>query len=60
VLFSRPRSHDAHASGKAIVRSAYGLEPLRLVEVNIETGTITAVASPPAHVRWGEISTPLF
>jgi len=60
VLFSRVRSHEAHASGKAIVRSAYGLDPLRLVEVNIETGTITAAVSPPAHVRWGDISTPLF
>lgn len=60
VLFSRVRSHEAHATGKAIVRSAYGLEPLRLVEVNIETGAITAAASPPAHVRWGDISTPLF
>lgn len=60
VLFSRVRSHEAHASGKAIVRSAYGLDPLRLVEVNIETGAITAAVSPPAHVRWGDISTPLF
>lgn len=55
VLFSRVRSHEVHASGKAIVRSAYGLDPLRLVEVNIETGAITAAVSPPVHVRSGAI-----
>jgi protein-S-isoprenylcysteine O-methyltransferase Ste14 len=60
VLFSRVRSHQAHAAGKTIVRSAYGIQPLRLVSVDIRTGTITAAVTPPAHVRWGDISTPLF
>lgn len=60
VLFSRVRSHQTHASGKAIVRSAYGIEPLRLVNVDIASGTTVAAVSPPAHVRWGDISTPLF
>lgn len=60
VLFSRVRSHQAHAAEKTIVRSAYGIQPLRLVSVDIRTGTITATVTPPAHVRWGDISTPLF
>ena len=60
VLFSRARSHDIHATGKDILRSAYGLEPLQLVEVDIESGRIIATNTPPEHVRWGDIPTPLF
>lgn len=59
LLFSRPRSHKPGATGKDILRSAYGLSPLRLVEVDIESGA-AAVSVPPQNVHWGDIPTPLF
>ena len=39
---------------------AYGLDPIILAKVNIEAGQITAIETPPVHVRWGDIPTPLF
>src|SRR5262245_47228346 len=60
VLFTRTRSHDLGARREAIVKRAYGREPLVVVRVNTRSGEITGIDSPPAHVRWGDISTPLF
>jgi hypothetical protein len=60
VLFTRVRSHDPDASGAAIVKRAYGREPIVVVRVNTQTGAITGIETPPPHVRWGDISTPLF
>jgi hypothetical protein len=60
VLFTRARSHDPDARGEAIVKRAYGREPLVVVRVNTKSGEITGIDTPPAHVRWGDISTPLF
>ncbi|MDD5036257.1 MAG: methyltransferase [Methylococcaceae bacterium] len=60
VLFSGARSHVSNTSGKDILRSAYGLQPLSLVKVDIETRKVTAVEAPPAQVIWGNIPTPLF
>jgi hypothetical protein len=31
-----------------------------VVRVNTKSGEITGIDTPPAHVRWGDISTPLF
>jgi class 3 adenylate cyclase/protein-S-isoprenylcysteine O-methyltransferase Ste14 len=60
VLFTRVRSHDPDATGAAIVKRAFGREPIVVVHVNIQTGAITGVETPPPHVLWGDISTPLF
>jgi hypothetical protein len=60
VLFTRARTHDPHARGEAIVKRAYGREPLVVVRVNTRSGEITGIDTPPTHVRWGDISTPLF
>lgn len=60
VLFSRARTHRPMATGKSILRSAHGIEPLWVVAVDIEAGTITGVDTPPAHVQWGDIPTPLY
>jgi hypothetical protein len=60
VLFTRVRSHDPDASGPAIVKRAYGREPIVVVRVNTQTGAITGIETPPPHVLWGDISTPLF
>jgi hypothetical protein len=60
VLFTRVRSHDPEANGAAIVKKAYGREPIVVVRVNTQTSLITGVETPPPHVLWGDISTPLF
>jgi hypothetical protein len=31
-----------------------------VVRVNIEKAEITGIDTPPPHVRWGDISAPLF
>src|SRR5262249_49636159 len=60
VLFTWVRSHDPDARGAAIVKKAYGREPIVVVRVNIHTARITGIETPPPHVLWGDISTPLF
>jgi hypothetical protein len=60
LLFARARSHDPAATGRDIVKTAYGLDPIILARVDITTRKVTAVESPPAHVRWGDIPTPMF
>jgi hypothetical protein len=60
VLFTRAQSHDPEARGPAIVTTAYGREPIIVVRVDIASGKVTGVDTPPPHVRWGDISTPLF
>lgn len=60
LLFSRASTHEPRAVGRAIIRSAHGLNPFLLASVDIAAGTVSAVETPPAHVRWGDIPTPLF
>ena len=60
VLFTRVRTHDSNIGGPEIVKRAYGREPLLLVHVNTETGGVSGVETPPPHVRWGDIPTPMF
>lgn len=60
VLFTRVRTHEPAVEGKEIITRAYGRDPIILVKVNIEAGHITSIETPPPHVRWGDIPTPLF
>lgn len=60
VLLTKVRAHDQTISGREIVTKAYGLDPIILAKVNTETRQITGIETPPAHVRWGDIPTPLF
>ena len=60
LLFTRARTHAAQASGKNIVKTAYGLHPIVLVKVDISSLEVTGVETPPPHVFWGDIPTPLF
>ncbi len=59
LLFSRARAHR-DASGAAILKTAYGLEPILRVSVDIAAAEVTAIESPPRHVIWGDILTSLF
>ena len=60
VLFTRARLHGAPPSGADIVRAAYGRDPLIVAHVDAREGKVTGVSVPPPHVRWGDISTPMF
>lgn len=60
LLFTRARTHAVQASGKNIVKTAYGLHPIVLVKVDISSLEVTGVETPPPHVFWGDIPTPLF
>lgn len=60
VLLAEPRTHDAAARGKQIVRSAWGRKPLAVVHVDLAQNKVIEVSRPPAHVLWGDIPTPLF
>lgn len=60
VLFTQVRTHEPEINYEEIVKEAYGRDPIVLVKVNIETAQITGIETPPPHVRWGDIPTPLF
>jgi len=59
LLFTRARSHH-DASGAAILKTAYGLNPILRVRVDIASAEASAIEIPPRHVIWGDIPTPLF
>lgn len=59
LLFTRTRTHQ-DASGAAILKTAYGLDPILRVRVDIAAAEVMAIESPPHHVIWGDIPTPLF
>jgi hypothetical protein len=60
VLFTQARTHVPRASGREIVLHAYGRDPIVVARVDISGPAVTAVETPPAHVRWGDIPTPMF
>jgi hypothetical protein len=60
VRFTRARTHAPHASGREIVEYAYGRDPIVVARVDISAPAVTGVEIPPAHVRWGDIPTPMF
>jgi hypothetical protein len=60
LLFASPRSHNPAATGPDIVKTAYGLDPIIVARVDIAARRVTAVETPPAHVYWGDIPTPMF
>ncbi len=60
VLFTRARFHGDAPSGANIVKAAYGREPLTVAHVDARERKVTSVTAPPPHVRWGDISTPMF
>jgi hypothetical protein len=60
VLLTQARTRVPRTSGRQIVLSAYGRDPIVVARVDISGPTVTAVETPPAHVRWGDIPTPMF
>lgn len=60
VLVAKPRTWSNDARGKEMLRRAWGLEPLRVVHVDLRQGRVVSVDPAPRHVLWGDIPTPLF
>jgi protein-S-isoprenylcysteine O-methyltransferase Ste14 len=60
VLFTQARTHFHDLVDKDIVKWSYGRDPLILVRVDIAAALVMAVETPPAHVVWGDIPTPMF
>ena len=60
VLFTHARTHMPRASGPEIVLNAYGRDPIVVARVDISGPTVIAIETPPEHVRWGDIPTPMF
>jgi hypothetical protein len=60
VLFAEARTFRPAAQGKSILRTAHGIRPLALADIDLAAGTVTQVADPPPHVVWGDIPMPLF
>jgi len=61
VLFTQARLPEGESvSGPDIIKKAVGRTPLLLVKVSKAEGKVTAIETPPPHVRWGDIPTPLF
>lgn len=60
LLFTKARTHKADATGRDIVKTAYGRDPIVLVKVDVSAAKVTGVEVPPRHVHWGDISTPMF
>jgi protein-S-isoprenylcysteine O-methyltransferase Ste14 len=60
VLFTKARFHGHAPAGADIVKAAYGRDPLTVAHVDARARKVTSVTAPPPHVRWGDISTPMF
>lgn len=60
LLFTSVRTHKPDATGRDIIRTGYGLDPILIVHVNLGSNEIVSRTIPPATVVWGDIPTPLF
>ena len=47
-------------TGPDIIKRTFGRVPIIVVKLNVATREILGVETPPSHVRWGDIPTPLF
>jgi hypothetical protein len=56
----RARFHGSPPSGVDIVKASYGRDPLVVAVVDLGEGAVTEIRTPPSHVKWGAISTPMF
>src|SRR5262245_15059540 len=60
VLFTRARFHGSPPSGVNIIKASHGRDPLVVAVVDLGDGAVTEIRTPPSHVKWGAISTPMF
>ena len=60
VLLSRARTHMPDPRGRDVVRWTYGHDPVTIVWVDLDAKEVLRHETPPRHVIWGDIPTPLF
>jgi protein-S-isoprenylcysteine O-methyltransferase Ste14 len=61
VLFTKAKFASYGAvHGADIIKKAVGREPLLLAKVDRAARKVISVETPPSHVQWGDIPTPLF
>ena len=61
ILFTKAKlSTDASVSDADILKKTVARAPIVVVKVNKASGEILGIETPPPHVRWGDIPTPLF
>ncbi len=61
VLFTKAKLTTVQpVADEDIIKKTVAREPLIVVKLNKATGEILGIEQPPAHVRWGDIPTPLF
>lgn len=61
VLITREKLRTGKPlTGLNIIKNTYGRDPVVLVKVNKARGEVIGIETPPPHVRWGDIPTPLF
>lgn len=61
MLFTKAKLTTAQpVADEDIIKKTVARAPLIVVKLNKATGEILGIEQPPAHVRWGDIPTPLF
>ncbi len=61
ILIARAKLFaNGPVSGEAIIMKTYAREPIVVAKIDMAKGEVVAVETPPAHVLWGDIRTPLF
>jgi len=61
VLITKAKlTTDRVVRGSDIIKKTFGRKPLLVARVDKAEGRIIGIETPPPHVRWGDIPTPLF
>ncbi len=61
VLITKAKlTTDSLVNGADIIKKTFGRVPLLVAKVDRAKGEVTGIETPPPHVRWGDIPTPLF
>jgi protein-S-isoprenylcysteine O-methyltransferase Ste14 len=60
ILFTKAQTYAEDAQGKDIMKAAYAREAIVVVKIDVSASKVTGIETPPPHVRWGDIPTPMF
>jgi protein-S-isoprenylcysteine O-methyltransferase Ste14 len=61
ILFTKAKLFgNGEITGDEIITKTFAREPIVVAKIDMAKGEVVAVETPPAHVLWGDIQTPLF